>query len=452
MGFPPREAARGPPVDRPAFCRSVRVTGPGRQESRRRRDYDGSVRGLLRRGGAAVVGATGTREARVPGIGVSVSSVAVRRKQGDAMRVVLGMKLAGWLLLAGVVGNVRAAEIALVPVNADGAHAIVGNEITLDHSGQRVFLEVRISGWDPTGVRRLLAWQATINSSGYSNGTLGVLTAASVACGVAGDCTSAFGGACSVSGTACTQDADCPFPELTDRCNGAQCAFPPKVGGFCNPGFILSVREDYVFKGLPGGDISAVNLRSPDFGFLGAAFRAGDAVPDPGTDRYAATLVLDVPLNASGVYEVGFLASPELASPESVLFDDGNLRFEPLTLTPARIVVLCQSNAGCSDGNGCTDDVCQIDGTCAHARNFDDARFCCDPGSGDSCTKAPGVLGDGNLDGRVDLRDFASLQGRCFGGATIPFRCEPFDADCDCRVNVGDLPGFVAGMGGPAAP
>jgi len=363
------------------------------------------------------------------------------------MGSVSGMVLTGLILLGGVARSVSAAEIALVPVKASGAHTIVGNQISLVGGGQRVFFEVRISGWDPNldGNPLLRAWQAAIDSSGYSSGTVGVLAPALAACGSGADCLSAFGGACSISGTPCSQDADCPLAEFGEVCIGSPCSFPVGVGGFCAPGFILSRRTDYVFRDVPGSEFPGVDLSSNDYRFFSAAFP--NSARDPGAVRYAATLVLDIPADAMGTFRIGFLGSPR-----SVLVANDNSFIQPLTLTPALVVILCVSNTDCNDQNFCTTDTCRANGECSNAPNFNQTANCCDPRTGETCGSASGVIGDGDGDGRVDLRDFAILQRRCFGTDLILFRCESFDADCNCRVDLEDVFDYTSAMNGPVAP
>ena len=127
--------------------------------------------------------------------------------------------LAAFLCLAvSVRANADWAEIKLKPISADGSHSIVGNEIVLTGSGPwRVFLELRVLGWDffHTGIpaARLGAYEATINSTGYSSGTIGQLTSASEPCVDNAECVVAFGA-------------------------GASCNDPPGKGVKCTAGFI----------------------------------------------------------------------------------------------------------------------------------------------------------------------------------------------------------------------
>ena len=56
--------------------------------------------------------------------------------------------------------------IELRPISASGAHVIAGNQITLAGTGQRVFLEVLVSNWDPDldGSPSIAGWQAFLGS------------------------------------------------------------------------------------------------------------------------------------------------------------------------------------------------------------------------------------------------------------------------------------------------
>lgn len=357
--------------------------------------------------------------------------------------------LAVWSVVVFVGGVATGAEMSLVPVGASGSHTIVGNEIRLMGGGQRVFLELRIAGWDPDldGTPLLRAWQAAIDSSGFSSGTLGALIPARAACGSAADCLLVFGGACSASGGGCSQNADCPFPQFNDVCRGPTCGFPVEVGGFCTPAFILAGRSDYVFRDIQNGDLNAVDLSSPSIWFRFASAGLSDSAADQGIVHYAGTLVLDVPLGTAGTFPIGFFGPPD----SKLVAADNNV-IVPLTLTPAIVVVRCVTTADCNDQSFCTDDSCQPDGQCSNVPNFAAATNCCDPRSGETCPKTTGLIGDGDGDGRVDLSDFAILQSRCFATDPILFGCEIFDGDCNCRMDGDDVFDYTSAMDGPVTP
>ncbi len=269
------------------------------------------------------------------------------------------------------VASAAAVEIALVPVRASGSHTLNGDEIVLNGAGQRVFLDLFISDWDPTqsGSPLLRAFQASINANGFTSGLAGALIPASQACTADVDCRVAYGGVCGFTGTACTLDSDCAFAPI-EKCGGATCGFPLGIGGFCDPGFITTGRADYVF--ISTDDLAAVDLSAPDFRFASAT--QGVSVADPGTPQYCGSLVLDVPAGSLGTFQIDLIPSPA-----SLLQDAFSNLITPLILTSARITVACAVNADCNDGDACTDDVCNPDGTCGITPNFDSATFCCNP-------------------------------------------------------------------------
>lgn len=263
------------------------------------------------------------------------------------------------------------AEIALVPVGASGVHTIDGNEILLEGGGQRIFLEIQISGWDPA---LLKAWQATIDSSGYSSGLRGMLAVELAACSDDRDCRVAFGGICSLVGDSCVDDDDCQFPQFGERCRGSACSFLLPAGDFCKPGFIVSSRIDYVFRST--ADIPAVDVSTPNFRY--ASLKTENSVSDPGILQYAGTLVLNVSLDAMGTFTVAFDENVDSTG----LADDDGMFITPLTLTPALVTITCQTDVDCEDGNACTDDACEVDGTCSNENNFNDTVDCCNPADG----------------------------------------------------------------------
>jgi beta propeller repeat protein len=91
----------------------------------------------------------------------------------------------------------------------------------------------------------------------------------------------------------------------------------------------------------------------------------------------------------------------------------------------------CVSAEECADGNACTTDVCQQDGTCAHAAvDCNDGDPCtiesCSPTLGCGSTPADGVICD---DGNECTDDDACAQGVCQGAAIAG--CCLDDADCE---------------------
>lgn len=292
------------------------------------------------------------------------------------------------------------AEYKLVPIESDGPHGIIDQEIRLVGGGQRVILELKISGWDPEldGDPRLRGWQVTIDSCGYSR--LGSLcnggTRNGLCCIVDSQCgNDAF---CENPGIiilpafeACSLDSECdpsfaPAAPCAHVCiggdnNGVGCTLntdcPNGVcsAGFCKAGFIDIDRADYIFFGLTPA-IAAVSIPTLNYLFGGALFF--DNVADNGTEYYGGTLVLDVPLGAIGSYTIGMLTD----SSKSFMTDSNSSRITPLNFVSTIITVVCESNIDCDDGSECTTDTCEAGGTCLNENNFDNTTFCCNPSNG----------------------------------------------------------------------
>ncbi len=203
-----------------------------------------------------------------------------------------------------LVSNGNGAEVSLVPVDAIGSHSVIGNEIVLTGRGQRVFLEIQVSGWDPDldGSPELRAYQARIDSSGYMSGSNGTLAPAVEPCTIGDDCEAAFG-------------------------TGSTCDV---VSGSCFAGFIDSARSAFVFSGLPS--IPAVDVFSLDYTY-GATILFPPFAPDPGIPHYGGTLVLDVGEDALGTFTIGFVPA------STFLKDASNAFITPLTVTPALVTL-----------------------------------------------------------------------------------------------------------------
>ena len=172
------------------------------------------------------------------------------------------------------------AEFEWVPVGASGSHTIDGHKIILHETGQLVTLEIHVSGWSPS---LLDALQATVDSSGYSNGVGGTLI---------------------------------PY------------GWPgtPEDGCFIDTG-----RSDYVFNGM--GALDAVYTGDLDY-MWGAVLLFGGKTDD-GQTYYLGTLILEVPTDASGTYTIDFIAG----NADTFMKDDGGQFILPLSLTPAFITI-----------------------------------------------------------------------------------------------------------------
>lgn len=330
-----------------------------------------------------------------------------------------------FFLLIAIAQFARGAEIALVPVSADGAHVVNGAEIVLTGGGQRVFFDVRLSDWNTDGgdSPALQGFQITVDPSGYENASLHALTAANESCTTDSECSLAFGA-------------------------GSTCSFPDTDPTHCTPAFIDVSRPDYVFASI--SHFPAVDLSTSSFRFAGASLLGGAI--DSGLQRYAGTLVLDVPVGALGTYVIGLKGTPE-----STLQDEDLNSIEPLTRVSASIAIACSSGGDCDDGNECTVDSCLESGTCLIQHGFDASRFCCDPVNGtlleiddanectnDSCDPATGSVGH-------DVRQGAACGDDTQTDCDDPDTCDQ-DGVCQPNLRLDDPSCSDDGAGLPPGP
>ncbi len=288
-------------------------------------------------------------------------------------------------LVAGILGfavaGSQAATMHLVPVNASGTNVIAGNQITLTGTPQRVYLELQVAGWAPARVKTV---QGTLDCAGLSSGTSGTLTPALRTCVANADCTPAIptgygpGAICATNGGGqpgkcqagvnqglqCFSNGDCPASVCIAACENA---------------FINTADPRYIFP-PPAGVIAASSTQSCNTS-LGATLISGAPVTDPGTARYAGTLVLDVPSGAVGTFTLQL--NPDEAG--TFLGDEFEVNV-PLTILPhATIVVKCTVNGNCNDNNACTTDTCNTgNGLCVNQPNFNTGTLCCNPANGNT--------------------------------------------------------------------
>ena len=319
-------------------------------------------------------------------------------------------------LVGALCGVASGSGFRLVPVAASGDYTLYGNLIILEHRRQQVFLEIRITDWDPDqdGMPLLRAWQASIDSAGFSSGLAGTILPYEYACISNSDCTPVLG-----SGSGCT-------------------------GSFCANSYIDIVRPDYVFNNpdviteLPAIDVSTLDRR------YGSTIVQGDPVPGSGQDVYAGTLVVHVPNGARGIFAIRLKSNPS----DSSLLTSEDEYITPLDFMPAMIGIACGSGLECDDNDPCTNDVCGLGSLCRSEPNFNQAVSCCYSGDGTLCEKPIGSPGDFDGDNWVDLADFARLQ-TCFGSAPLGGTCDGVDLGCDCECNDLDVAEFVPAMTGP---
>lgn len=210
---------------------------------------------------------------------------------------------------------VQSAEVSLVPVSSTGPYQLVaGNSIHVQ-PGSRVFLEFRISGWDPdlNNSPQLKTVQAAINLGSYANEFSPTpLFFPNVACNVDADCNAHFAGISGDSNTNCQ-----PFLHCTP---GSKC---------CSPIYSDISRPDWAAAGTSA--VVAADIFSARIGFT----TDGSAVGDSGSPKYVGTLVLDVPADAFGEFTIDFRSAETFV--QSPSFPPNN--HIPGTMNPAKVFV-----------------------------------------------------------------------------------------------------------------
>ncbi|MBU0718399.1 MAG: hypothetical protein KJ749_09140 [Planctomycetes bacterium] len=291
-----------------------------------------------------------------------------------------------------------AAEIAWLPISATGTHTVDGTTITLEGGDQQVTLEIRLSGWAPS---LLSTYQAQIESTDSYNNSLG--------------------------------DPLTPVGWPDSTTDGA---------------FITTSRSDFPFFGLTA--IPAVSTYVLNYLWGAALLNPANSVPDTGGSYYGGTLILDVPAGALGVYTIVFHDHADWTFMRDE--DSGPIS---RTLSSATINVLCANNDICDDGDGCTEDICEADGTCSHELNYDDDVWCCNPTFGtlerisdfndctvDVCDPADGSVthtpvGEGTScggppSGACDAQDTCDAFGNCIEQHAPPETGCGSSLDDDC--------------------
>lgn len=215
-------------------------------------------------------------------------------------------------LQAAVAGDVEpTAEILLTPManhpSGEYGHGgfysdadINGQRLTVLSGGGRTFWNMQIRNWGPA---LLLSWQGQIDASGF----LG----ASADCGSGpGSCVDA--GDLLPANQTCGDTGDCvdSFVEGVSFC----------TDGVCSPAWVNIRRPDFRFD--PDCHSRHVGCSLPDsvaplicFATTGDPFCATD---DRGETLYVATLALDIPPDAKGIYTIGWVAE------ETFMLDDSD--------------------------------------------------------------------------------------------------------------------------------
>jgi hypothetical protein len=236
------------------------------------------------------------------------------------------------------------AEVFVEPIGASGSHTIVGNQIILDVPGQLVTLEIRLDDWNPVGDIGICLDQITI---------------------------------CDM-----TDPEPCPFGDCYQS-NGLLQAYQATIDSsgyidFLNnhDAFIDTNNPEQVFYGLP--QFALVNTTTDDYRF-GSVMQDGPSAPAyAGVDKYLGTLVIDAPSGVAGEFTVALIDDLTL----TFLRDNNSIAVVPIETAPAIITILCEFHSDCSDYDECTDDTCNLDGSCSNDNNYDDTQYCCDPETG----------------------------------------------------------------------
>jgi len=319
--------------------------------------------------------------------------------------------LTGGILALGFGSGVWAAPVmSLRPAGATCPHALNGDEITVFQVPCRVTMEVRIADWDTdgNGTPKVRTYQATIDAASYTTGSAGSLSPALLPCGNDNDCFA------------------------TSNC---------EASGFCDAyGSIYGDlnHSDYIFAGFNSFVVADVTSVLPDYRIGGLILTAGVGAADPGTDRYAATMLLDISADAEGTFTVS-LGSDQV---ESFITDVNFMDITPLSLLPAKILVVkdCNQNGtpDAQDISGGTSEDCNGNGLpdeCEPDCNNNGIADACDISGGSDDCNTNGVPDECEPDCNAnDIADDCEIVGPeddC-NENTVPDLCEAgFDQDCN---------------------
>ena len=197
---------------------------------------------------------------------------------------------------------------ALVPVGASVMHRINGQQIIIPPGGvARIMFDVRVGGWGrgrplPPSLK---GYQATLDPGTFASGASGRLTLAMIACSNNDDC---------FAGSACL------------------------AAGVCDPLaaiYIDAAHPNFVFA----GEEAIVANRALGNPAVASVLSGIQGVADPGSGRYAGTIMLAVSADATGTFTVGFLPA------ETFWFTEGDVLIDPLPeMAPAVITVTDDCN------------------------------------------------------------------------------------------------------------
>lgn len=262
--------------------------------------------------------------------------------------------------------SVRAATIQIVPIRSTGPFELSSNTIAISPGKQRLFFEITLADWGPHGLHVLqVGLDAALSTADPSQPALAVEL-----CSDAATCRQAFGDAPGCVSLCLGGGRAHQFCETPGGCPQGQCV------GQCEPVSVDTSRPDFVFAGQ--STLAAVSYAGAVV--FGALPLSGVDPLDPGTPRYIASLVVDVPDGWIGVRTLGFNDDPNstfvvVGPPEAAV---------PLTLVPALIVLRCDLDADCEDGDPCTSGTCDTSvNQCSFTPTYDEALFCCDHDTGE---------------------------------------------------------------------
>lgn len=441
--------------------------------------------------------------------------------------------------------------------------SIAAQTQTLATTPARVWIELQATGWAPDILKTC---QITISGDDVADMDGGGYMGSNSGCGGDGGNISparqACGGTCSTDGRPCIANGECRFCTggtnagnvctATGDCPGGTCPAPAGIscvdphdicrtnmsgldpvpvnacalgeparcvrwdgvsspgnyfpaGLFCEPGYQDKCDSEWIGTGIaftPAVDISSINYR------YGGAADPGAEPPDF-APSYVGTLVLDVPANAKGTYQIDsdetqtFLQNPENPPDNDIPVAAINSAFivvgcgsccfgvggaapgcvdavsasQCAALAPVAIYNLggtcvnpptddgccaCLANADCNDGDACTTDICN---SCVCSNppkaSWDQGTECCDSATGvettlgcaDQCEAAscslPGNHGSAGCNPRTgqscDDENPCTYADTCAGGAGS---CAGSDANAVACVDSADC-AAATGVGYP---
>ena len=338
------------------------------------------------------------------------------------------LMLAGLFSWTGAFGQ----EIRFVPIRSAplGSPAgTIGDPVTPEFNtglgcwelqvpgGVEVDIDLQGFGWgNAPGSPTLGVIQATVISAGYDNG---------------------FGAPLNPKGWPATPFEGWYQARSACHLNGDPCdsPFDPTCGGQAN-GFCVTNPDWIMPPQLPQID----ECCTPTLDYAWAAVAQNDTNVDDGNIKTFGGLILDVPLDAAGTYEIAldpdpnntFMTSgagtpipdvvltpacitilgtnepgrccsdigPNVVCEDDVTAQDCSMRPEPRSFAVGKTCdgdcacPTCLSDADCNNGDACTVDACDECGQCVHTPIFSVDDECCDPSSGqivwidddDACT------------------------------------------------------------------